>query len=89
MDTKKMILNKRLQIHISAPDKKIVQQAAKLYGISAAEWVRRVVRKAAARDLGASVILDPLDAVKNLSKLNAPVSSLKRMKEETIRGRFE
>lgn len=84
-----MSMKKRLQVPITASEERLFKSAAKVYEIPAAEWARRVLRKAAERDLSADVVLDPLEALEKLSKLNAPVSDLPRMIEESLKGRLK
>ena len=79
-----MARNDRLQILVTEKEARSIRKAAKIYKLSASEWARRVLCKAAERDLSSSTILDPLDAVKKLSRLNAPVDTVENMKKESI-----
>ena len=81
--------NKKLQIPMSDTEESMVRKAAQIYHVTTAEWARRVLRKAAERDLAAEVVLDPMDAVLMLSKLQAPVSEPEQMKQESLSGRYK
>lgn len=83
-----MSMIKRLQIPLSGEEDKLFKAAAKVYQISAAEWARRVLRKAAERDLSSDVVMDPLKAVEQIAAMKAPVASIRKMKEQSIKGRL-
>jgi hypothetical protein len=81
---------KRIQVPLSIEDDKLIRSIAKLYKISAAEWLRRIALKAAERDRNlAQAKLEPEAALVALGKMNLPVSSLKKMTKESILGRLE
>lgn len=85
-----MSKTKRIQVPLSAEDEKLIRSVAKLYKISAAEWLRRIALKAVERDRNlASARLEPEEALEALSKMNLPVSSLKKMTKDSIFGRIE
>ena len=84
-----MSMKKRLQVPLTLSEDRLFQSAAKIYALSAAEWARRVLRKAAERDLSAEVVLDPLDAVKKLGTLNGPVGEVDIMIDESLHGRLK
>lgn len=80
---------KRLQVPISAAVERMIRSAAKVYKISTAEWARRILSKAAARDTATSVVMDPLEAVRAIGALDLPVSDdPKKMTQEAIKGRL-
>lgn len=79
---------KRLQVPVSDKEEKLFRAAAKIYKISTAEWARRIMSKAAERDLSTSVVMDPLDAVREISNINAPVGDVETMKKQSIDGRL-
>jgi hypothetical protein len=82
-------MSKRLQIPVSSEDEKLIKSVAKTYKISAAEWARRVLRKAASRDLATTLTLDPQTAVQQLASLNAPVADVQELIEQSIKGRLK
>ena len=82
-----MSKNRRLQIPVSLEDESLFKSAAQVYNIPAAEWARRVLKKAAIRDLSSEVILDPISAVAAISQLNAPVDSVSVMKSQSFKGK--
>lgn len=84
-----MSMKKRLQVPITSGEEKLFKSAAQVYSIPAAEWARRVLRKAAERDLATDLVLDPLEAVKRLGELNAPVADVSQMSEESLKGRIK
>ena len=86
--THTMSMSKRLQIPISSTEERTFQSAAKIYNISTAEWARRILRKAAERDLSSDIKMTPIEAVEMIAQLNAPVDSVKAMKRQSIKGRF-
>lgn len=81
-------MTRRLQVTMSVDEEKKFRKAAKLYNISAAEWARRILRKAADRDLAADVVVDPLEAVRTLGNLNAPIDTVATMKRQSTKGRL-
>lgn len=83
-----MSMIKRLQVPVTEIEDELFKKAARIYSISAAEWARRVLRKAAERDISADVVMDPLEAVRAIGKLNASVDSVSTMKEQSVRGRL-
>jgi replication initiation and membrane attachment protein DnaB len=84
-----MSKTKRIQVPLSAEDEKLIRSVAKLYKISAAEWLRRVALKAVERDRSlATARLEPEEALAALSNMNLPISSLKKMTKESILGRL-
>ena len=84
-----MSMKKRLQIPITPSEEKLFKSVAEVYSIPAAEWARRVLRKAAERDLAADLVMNPLEAVKALGKLDAPISDLPKMIEQSLKGRVK
>ena len=84
-----MSIKKCLQVPVSNTEDRLFRSAAKIYAISAAEWARRVLRKAAEMDLSTELRLDPLEAVERLSAINAPVGDVDTMIEESLRGRLK
>lgn len=84
-----MSMKKRLQVPISPQEEKLFKSAARVYAIPAAEWARRVLRKAAERDLAADTVLDPLEAVKKIAALNAPIDELHKLTEQSLKGRLK
>ncbi len=83
---------KRIQVPFSAQDEKLIRSIAKLYKISAAEWMRRIALKAAERDRNTATTLnklEPEDVIKAMAKLNLPISSVKKMNKEGTLGRLE
>lgn len=82
-------MSRKFQIPLFESDETLFKKAAKIYNIPAAEWARRVLRKAAERDLATDLVLDPLSAVKKLSSLKAPIHSIAKMKEQGIKGRLK
>jgi len=84
-----MTTRKRFQIPVLAEEMKLVKDAAKLYQIPAAEWARRVLTRAAERDLTTAERQTPKQAVAKIGKLNAPIDSLERMIEESLAGRLK
>jgi len=83
-----MSMSKRFQIPVSREDEKLIQSAAKIYKISAAEWARRVLRKAAERDLSCDMVMSPLEALQVISKLDAPVADVQTMINQSVKGRL-
>ena len=81
---------RRLQIPISAADERLVRAAAKLYQISAAEWLRRIAIKAAKNDLvlAKQQNLSPFEALEALGKLEGPVGSIEEISRESVKGRL-
>ena len=84
-----MSMNKRLQVPMTKEDEKLIKSAAKIYDISASEWARRILRKAAERDTAADLVIDPLEAVNRMSKMSAPIDSVKKMKAQSLKGRLK
>ena len=83
-----MRLNKRLQILLSQEDLMLYQSAAKICKLSAAEWARRNLRKAAQQDLSGDANMDHASAAAAIVKLHAPVDDLDVMIKQSIRGRL-
>ncbi len=83
-----MSMTKRLQIPLTGEEDKLFKSVAKVYEISAAEWARRVLRKAAERDLSTDIIMDPLEAIEKIAAMKGPITTTKKMKEQSIKGRL-
>ena len=83
-----MSKNRRLQIPVSPEEEALYKKAAKVFEVSTAEWVRRVLRKAAHRDIAVEQQLDPLEAIEKLANLKGPISEIQKMKQESIKGRL-
>lgn len=86
-----MTKTRRIQVPVSPADEKVIKAAAKLYKISAAEWMRRIALKAAQSDLAESAArgMSPMEALNALGKLNLPIDKLGIMIEEGIKGRLK
>lgn len=82
-----MSKTKRFQIPVSPTDEALFKNAARVDRVSAAEWARRILVKAAQESLGTAK-MSREDALDQIFGLNAPVSKVDTMIEESIRGRF-
>jgi len=85
--TQTMSTNRRIQVPVSPAEETLMQSAARIFNISTAEWARRILRKAAQRDLSASICMDPIEALEAIKSLQAPVGSVKTMKKQSVKGR--
>ncbi len=83
-----MSMSKRVQIPISDSEEQLLKTAAKRQGLSLAEWARGHLKAKAQESLGAQKI-SPLEAIKVLSELNAPIDSVEVMKEQSLKGRYK
>lgn len=84
-----MAKNRKLQVPVTELEISRYQAAARIYNISAAEWARRILEKAADRDLSSAISLDPITALKKLASINAPVGDIETMREESLKGRLK
>ncbi len=82
-----MSKSKRLQIPVSEADEALVKMAARKSGLATAEWARRLLLEKAQERLSGDG-QSPTEILKQLCTLNAPVSKVKKMKEESIKGRL-
>lgn len=84
-----MAKTRKLQIPISIEDENTIKSVAKIYNVSAAEWVRNTIIRAAQRDLYDPTLTDSEVVLNKLSKLNAPIGSVKAMKLQSVKGRYK
>jgi len=86
-----MSRTRRIQVPVSPEDEKAIKAAARLYKISTAEWMRRIAIKAAQSDLAGGAVphMTPSEALEALCKMDLPVDSVKKMKEQGIKGRLK
>ena len=82
-----MSKNKRLQIPISEAEEGLLKSAARRAGLPFAAWARNVLREKASES-GSSEDLSPEQILESLFSLNAPVSSVDKMIEESTGGRY-
>jgi hypothetical protein len=87
--TKGMAKDKKLQVPVTEQEISKYQAAARIYNIPTAEWARRILQKAADRDLSSTAFLDPVTALNKLKSLNAPVGDVTTMNEESVEGRLK
>lgn len=82
---------KRIQVPVSPADEKTIKAAAKLYKISAAEWMRRMALKAAKNDLALSTAhaMTPQEALEALIEMDLPIEDLDTMTKQSIKGRLK
>jgi hypothetical protein len=80
-------MTKRLQIPVSEQESSHLQAAARRAGLPLAEWARRQLREKADETL-AGTDLGPREALALLKSLEAPVSPVETMIEESIAGRY-
>jgi uncharacterized protein (DUF1778 family) len=78
----------RLQIPVTDEENRLFQRAAQKEGVPAAEWARNRLRRDAERILAQNENLSPADAVRALSKLNAPIADWRTLKKEILQGRY-
>lgn len=83
-----MSKTKRFQILVSPIDEALFKNAARLDRVSAAEWARRILVQAAQESLGKAK-MSREDALDQIFGLNAPVSKVDTMIEESLSGRFK
>jgi uncharacterized protein (DUF1778 family) len=85
-----MAKTKRIQVPVTPADERAIRAAARLYKISAAEWMRRIAIKAAQSDFveSAARTMTPKEALDALSALDLPVDDVGVMKKQSIRGRL-
>ena len=81
---------KRIQVPVTLADERTIKAAAKLYNISAAEWMRRIALKAAQGDLALSAAnaMTPQEALDALLEMNLPIDDLETMTEASIKNRL-
>ena len=82
-----MSMKKRFQVPISEHDEGLIKTAARQAGVSAAEWARQMLRKAASRSLHTEEMTAE-EALVKLFALDAPVSGVETMIEESLKGRY-
>jgi hypothetical protein len=82
-----MSMTKRIQIPVDDQECSHFQAAARQAGLPLAEWARRQLREKADEVLGAAR-LGPGEALALLKGLDAPVSSVEAMIEESVAGRY-
>lgn len=84
-----MTKSKKIQVPVSPKDEQAIRAAAKLYKISAAEWMRRVALKAAQSDLALGKKVSPDEALEEIFRMELPVDDLESMTDEGIAGRLK
>lgn len=82
-----MSMTKRLQIPVSDQECSRFQSAARRAGLPLSEWARRQLREKAEETLGGATF-GPREALDLIKSLNAPVTSVKVMIEESVSGRY-
>lgn len=82
-----MSMNKRLQVPVEEAEADLFRRAARRAGLPLAEWVRRLLRDAAARELGPKARTPP-EALAALCSLEASVADVDTLIEQSTRGRY-
>ena len=82
-----MTMTRRIQIPVGDQDRRRFQAAARRSGLPLTEWARRQLRVKADETLGRGAV-DPLAALALPKRLEAPVSPLETMIEESVTGRY-
>ncbi len=82
-----MSMSYRFQIPVTKAENRLYHCAAKIEGLSAAEWARRHLREKAKQML-TKTSLTPEEALKQLFGLEAPVGPVEKMIQESLRGRY-
>lgn len=82
-----MSMSKRLQIPIKTSEEELFKAAARQQGLSTADWARRLLSEKALESLRGK--RSPKEALEMLFGLQAPVTEIRVMIEQSVKGRYK